>query len=61
VLTMTGTSPDIENPRYSYDTLGTNCLDTLQDCPGPPGAVKRSSAVSLVNRVWGFCMGARGA
>jgi len=31
VLTMTGTSPDIENPRYSYDTLGINCLDTLQD------------------------------
>lgn len=31
VLTMTGTSPDIEAPRYSYDTLGTNCLDTLQD------------------------------
>jgi CubicO group peptidase (beta-lactamase class C family) len=31
VLTMTGTSPNIEEPRYSYDTLGTNCLDTLQD------------------------------
>ena len=31
VLTMTGTSPDINNPRYSYDTLGTNCLDTLSD------------------------------
>ena len=24
VLTMTGTSPNIEAPRYSYDTLGTN-------------------------------------
>jgi|EP01047_Picozoa_sp_COSAG01_P012787 hypothetical protein len=31
VLTMTGTSPNIESPRYSYDTLGTNCLDTIQD------------------------------
>lgn len=31
VLTMTGESRDINNPRYSYDTLGTNCLDTLQD------------------------------
>jgi CubicO group peptidase (beta-lactamase class C family) len=31
VLTMTGTSPNIEAPRYSYDTLGTNCLDTLSD------------------------------
>ena len=31
VLTMTGTSPDIQSPQYSYDTLGTNCLDTLQD------------------------------
>lgn len=31
VLTMTGTSPDINNPRYSYDTLGFNCLDTIAD------------------------------
>ena len=32
VLTMTGTSPNLpDNPRYSYDTLGINCLDTLTD------------------------------
>eukprot|EP00756_Hemistasia_phaeocysticola_P011458 Hpha_TRINITY_DN15122_c1_g16::TRINITY_DN15122_c1_g16_i1::g.129603::m.129603 len=30
-LTMTGTSPDINNPRFSYDTLGTSCLDSLSD------------------------------
>eukprot|EP00040_Diaphanoeca_grandis_P028991 m.168688 g.168688 ORF g.168688 m.168688 type:complete len:383 (+) comp31533_c0_seq1:190-1338(+) len=29
VLTMTGTSPDISSPRYSYDTFGTDCYDTL--------------------------------
>jgi len=29
VLTMTGTSPDVANPRYKYDTFGTDCLDTL--------------------------------
>lgn len=29
VLTMTGTSPDITSPRYAYDTLGTDCYDTL--------------------------------
>ena len=31
VLTMTGTSNDLTNPRYSYDTLGNQCLDTLQE------------------------------
>eukprot|EP00756_Hemistasia_phaeocysticola_P000614 Hpha_TRINITY_DN10451_c0_g2::TRINITY_DN10451_c0_g2_i1::g.193440::m.193440 len=30
-LSMTGTSPDINNPRFSYDTLGTSCLDSLSD------------------------------
>jgi hypothetical protein len=29
VLTMTGTSPDISNPRFNYDTFGTDCYDTL--------------------------------
>jgi CubicO group peptidase (beta-lactamase class C family) len=29
VLTMTGTSPDISKPRFAYDTLGTDCYDTL--------------------------------
>jgi len=28
---MTGTSKDIADPVYTYDTLGTNCLDTLQE------------------------------
>eukprot|EP00729_Bicosta_minor_P006994 gene6994-11262_t len=31
VLSMTGTSKDIADPVYTYDTLGTNCLDTLQE------------------------------
>jgi hypothetical protein len=31
VLTMTGESRDVSNPTYSYDTLGTSCLDTIQD------------------------------
>jgi len=30
-LSMTGTSPNLNNPRFSYDTLGTQCLDTLSD------------------------------
>jgi hypothetical protein len=31
VLTMSGTSPNLpESPRYSYDTFGTTCLNTLQ-------------------------------
>jgi hypothetical protein len=34
VLTMTGTSSNINNPRFSYDTLGNQCLDTLQDYIG---------------------------
>jgi len=31
VLTMTGESSNINNPSFSYDTDGTNCLDTLSD------------------------------
>lgn len=31
VLTMTGTSPDINTPRFSYDALGTDCYDTVGD------------------------------
>ena len=34
VLTMTGTSSNLANPRFSYDTMGTNGLDTLQDFIG---------------------------
>lgn len=30
-LTMTGTSSNINSPRFSYDTDGTNCLDSLSD------------------------------
>lgn len=30
-LSMTGTSPNINSPRFSYDTLGTSCLDSLSD------------------------------
>jgi len=31
VLTMTGTSTLITTPRFSYDTTGGNCLDTISD------------------------------
>jgi CubicO group peptidase (beta-lactamase class C family) len=34
VLTMTGTSSNIDEPRFSYDTLGTQCLDTINDYIG---------------------------
>lgn len=34
VLTMTGESADLSNPRYRYDTLGTNCLNTISDMLG---------------------------
>lgn len=30
-LSMTGTSPNLNHPRFSYDTLGTSCLDSLSD------------------------------
>lgn len=31
VLTMTGRSSNINNPKFDYDTLGTACLDTISD------------------------------
>jgi CubicO group peptidase (beta-lactamase class C family) len=31
VLTMTGTSADIKDPTFSYDALGTECLNGLSD------------------------------
>lgn len=32
VLTMSGTSPNLpDDPRYSYDTLGISCLNTIQN------------------------------
>jgi len=31
VLTMTGQSSNINNPRFSYDTTGTGCLDCISD------------------------------
>lgn len=46
VLTMTGESSDISNPSYSYDTLGTNCLDTLQDF------ISANNPEGLTTRQW---------
>ena len=34
VLTMTGRSSNLDNPRFSYDTFGTSCLDALHDFIG---------------------------
>ena len=31
VLTMSGTSVDMSHPTFSYDALGTECLNTLND------------------------------
>ena len=30
VLTMTGQSPDLNNPSFLYDSSGLECLDTIQ-------------------------------
>ena len=30
VLTMTGQSPDLNNPSFLYDQTGLECLDTIQ-------------------------------
>ena len=34
VLTMTGTSPNIQSPRFSYDLLGTDCYNTISNFIG---------------------------
>lgn len=31
VLSMTGTSPNMQSPRFAYDTLGTDCYDVLSE------------------------------
>jgi len=50
-LQMSGTSPNINNPRYSYDTLGTQCLDSLSDFIQENNAEK-SSANDWKDRYW---------
>jgi len=50
-LSMTGTSPNINNPRFSYDTLGTQCLDSLSDFIQENNA-EGLSADGWKNRYW---------
>lgn len=56
VLTMTGRSSNLDNPTFSYDTLGTQCLDNIADFiteNNPDGL----SAVDWKNKYWQEALG----
>jgi CubicO group peptidase (beta-lactamase class C family) len=56
VLTMTGQSSNLDNPRFRYDAVGTACLDTLNDFIGaknPEGL----STEAFKNKYWHDVLG----
>lgn len=55
-LTMTGTSSNINNPRFSYDTFGTACLDSLSDFIDQNNP-ERLTANNWKNRFWHDILG----
>jgi len=56
VLTMTGQSANIAQPRFSYDTTGDNCLDTISDFIQENNP-QRLTTFAWKNRFWQEILG----